>query len=51
MRCSISECREEAIGTVRISFRETRNLCKRHYELFAAKDLPHKASFKRASDI
>ena len=31
LQCSISECKHKALETVKISFRETRNLCKEHY--------------------
>ena len=51
MQCSISECRQRAVRTVRIGFREKRNLCKRHYELFVSRDEAHPARFTRASEI
>ena len=49
MQCSISECKLKAIETVKISFRETRNLCKEHYELFKNKDKKHITNFTKAS--
>ncbi|MHA7734229.1 hypothetical protein [Nitrosopumilus sp. S6] len=49
MQCSISECRSKAIQTVKISFRETRNLCKEHLELFKNKDKDHVPNFTKAS--
>ena len=49
MQCSISECRLEATRRVQISFRETRNLCERHYRLFMDRDRSHPVSFARAS--
>ena len=50
MQCSISECKQKAIETVQISFRETRNLCKGHYELFRNKDRKHIPKFSKASN-
>ena len=49
MQCSISECKEKAIQSVKISFKETRNLCKNHYRLFKNKDEKHAATFSKAS--
>ncbi len=51
MQCSISECKEKAIETVKISFRETRNLCKEHYKLFENKDEKYDPKFSKASDF
>ncbi|EIJ65582.1 hypothetical protein BD31_I1661 [Candidatus Nitrosopumilus salaria BD31] len=51
MKCSISECKEKAAETVKISFRETRNLCMNHYKLFKNKDEKHLPSFSKASKI
>ena len=51
MRCSISECREEAIETVQISFRETRNLCEKHYSLYRDRGERHLPKFSRASEM
>ena len=51
MQCSISECKSKSVTTVKISFRETRNLCKRHYELYVSKDLKHPTEFTKASKI
>lgn len=51
MQCSISECKSKAIQTVSISFKETRNLCKYHYNLFKNKDQEHKPQFTKASKI
>ena len=50
MQCSISECKEKSIQTVKISFRETRNLCEKHYKLFKNKDKEHFPKFSKASD-
>ena len=30
LQCSISECKQKSIQTVKISFKENRNLCKKH---------------------
>jgi len=51
MQCSISECKEKAIETVQISFKETRNLCKEHFRLFKNKDKKHNSIFSKASDF
>jgi hypothetical protein len=51
MQCSISECKEKAIETVQISFKETRNLCKNHFRLFKNKDEKHNPIFSKASDF
>ncbi len=50
MRCSISECKQKSIETVKISFRETRNLCEEHYKLFINKDKKHVPKFSKASN-
>jgi len=49
LQCSISECKLKAIETVKISFRETRNLCKEHYKLFKNKDKKHLPNFSKAT--
>ena len=49
MQCSISECKEKAIQTVQISFRETRNLCSKHSTLYKNKDMKHVPKFSKAS--
>ena len=49
LQCSISECKSEAIRMVKISFKENRNLCKKHYILFRDKDVKHASNFIRAS--
>ena len=50
MQCSISECKSNAIRTVRISFKETRNLCERHFRLFKNKDKKHDPNFIKAKN-
>jgi len=49
LQCSISECKEKANQTVKISFKETRNLCKNHYNLFKNKEESHVPTFSKAS--
>jgi len=51
LKCSISECKEKAIETVKISFRETRNLCINHYKLFKSRDEKHLPDFYKASEL
>jgi len=51
MQCSISECKEKAIETVQISFKETRNLCKVHFRLFKNKDKKHNPTFSKAAEF
>ena len=51
LQCSISECKYKALKTVKISFRETRNLCKTHFELFKNKDEKHLTNFSKASEF
>ena len=41
----------EAIQTVEISFRETRNLCKKHYNIFKTKNEEYPINFIKASKI
>ena len=49
LQCSISECKEKAIQMVQISFKETRNLCKNHYNLFKNKNEHYIPTFSKAS--
>jgi len=51
MQCSISECKSKGVQTVKIGFKEKRNLCKYHYELFKNKDKIHAPIFNKASKI
>lgn len=51
MHCSISECKMKAIQSVKIGFKEKRNLCEHHYKLFINKDEKHKPRFTKASDF
>jgi len=49
MQCSISECKMKSIQTVKIGFKEKRNLCERHYKLFNNRDEKYKPSFTKAT--
>ena len=51
MQCSISECNMKAIETVKIGFKEKRNLCENHYKLFINKESTYKPSFMRATEF
>ncbi|MBT3407144.1 hypothetical protein HN415_00515, partial [Candidatus Woesearchaeota archaeon] len=47
----ISECKEKAIQTVKISFKENRKLCKKHFKIFQNKDKKYLPSFSKASKV
>lgn len=49
LKCSISECKSKANQSVKIGFKETRNLCEYHYKLFMNKEEKHSASFSKAT--
>ena len=49
LKCSISECKESAKNSVKIGFKETRNLCEYHYKLFKNKEEKYAPSFSKAS--
>jgi hypothetical protein len=51
MQCSISECKSKAVQTVKISFKEKRNLCQYHFELFKNKDIQRTPNFSKASEL
>jgi len=51
MQCSISECKSRAIQIVRIGFKEKRNLCRTHYDLFKNKDQVYSPNFSKASNF
>jgi hypothetical protein len=51
LQCSISECKLKAIQIVSIGFKEKRNLCRHHYDLFKNKDQVHAPSFSNASKL
>ena len=49
LKCSISECKTIANKSVKIGFKETRNLCEYHYNLFKNKEEKHAPNFSKAS--
>jgi len=49
LKCSISECKTTAEKSVKIGFKETRNLCEYHYNLFKNKEEKYTPSFNKAS--
>ncbi|RNJ77671.1 MAG: hypothetical protein EB828_00465 [Nitrosopumilus sp. D6] len=51
MQCSISECKSKSAKTVKIGFRETRNLCAEHLRLFEGKNAEYPVELARASEI
>lgn len=51
MKCSISRCKSKAIQTISINFRERRNLCQYHYNLFQNREKDYKLTFERASNL
>ena len=51
MQCSISECKSKAVQTVKIGFKETRNLCRYHFDLFKNKDKVYSPNFSKASKL
>ena len=51
MKCSISECKTKAVQIVNIGFKEKRNLCRYHYNLFKNKQEIHTPSFSKASKL
>ncbi|MBA0907809.1 MAG: hypothetical protein ITD33_05095 [Nitrosarchaeum sp.] len=51
MKCSISECKNVAKNPVKIGFKEIRNLCEYHYDLFNNRDEKHTPNFRTASKL
>jgi len=51
LKCSISECKIKAKESVKIGFKETRNLCEYHYNLFKNKEEKHAPDFSKASKL
>jgi len=49
LKSSISECKIKAKQSVKIGFKETRNLCEYHYNLFKNKEKKHAPIFSKAS--
>ncbi|MYG33194.1 MAG: hypothetical protein F4202_04260 [Cenarchaeum sp. SB0677_bin_16] len=51
MQCSISECNNTAVKTVKVGSKETRNLCKIHYVIYKNRKKIHTPIFRKASNI
>jgi hypothetical protein len=51
LKCSITECKGKAEQVVKIGLKETRNLCKYHYNLFNNKEEKHSPNFSKASEF
>jgi len=49
MKCSITECKSKANNSVKIGFKETRNLCDYHYNLFKNREEKYVPNFYKAS--
>jgi len=51
MQCSISECKIKATQTVRIGFKEKRNLCEYHFKIFNNKEEKYVPNFTKATEF
>lgn len=51
LKCSITECKDIANQIVKIGLKETRNLCKYHYDLFKNQEEKHAPKFSKASEF
>ena len=51
VQCSISECKETSVKTIRVGSQETRRLCRKHYQTYLGKNISHTPVFQRASDM
>lgn len=51
MQCSISECKMKAFQTVKIGFKEKRNLCEYHFKIFNNKEEKHAPYFAKATEF
>ena len=49
LKCSITECKIRASKPVKIGFKEARNLCEYHYNLFKNREEKHAPKFSKAS--
>ncbi len=49
MQCSISECKMKATQTIKIGFKEKRNLCDYHFKIYNNREQKYKPSFTRAT--
>jgi len=51
LQCSISECKMKAIQSIKIGFKEKRNLCEKHYRIFLNKEEKYKVTFTRGTEL
>jgi len=51
LKCSITECKRKAEQPVKIGLKETRNLCKYHYNLFKNREEKYPPNFSKASEF
>ncbi|MCA9812822.1 MAG: hypothetical protein KC483_08170 [Nitrosarchaeum sp.] len=51
MQCSISECKMKAVQSIRVGFKEKRNLCEKHYRIFLNKEEKYKVKFTRGTEL
>lgn len=51
MQCSISECKMKAVQTVKIGFKEKRNLCEYHFKIFHNKEEKYMPNFTKATEF
>ena len=51
LQCSISECKMKAIQSIKIGFKEKRNLCEKHYRIFLNKEEKYKVKFTRGTEL
>ena len=51
MQCSISECKRRAVQTIKIGFKEKRNLCENHLNIYKNREENYKPKFTRATEF
>ncbi|MYB29700.1 MAG: hypothetical protein F4Y18_01500, partial [Cenarchaeum sp. SB0663_bin_5] len=51
VKCSISECSNTAVKTIKVGSKETRNLCKTHLVIYMNRERQHTPIFHKASNI
>ena len=51
LQCSISECKMKAVQSIRVGFKEKRNLCEKHYRIFLNKEEKYKVKFTRGTEL
>jgi hypothetical protein len=49
MQCSISECKMKATQSIKIGFKEKRNLCDYHFKIYNNREQKYEPSFTRAT--